>query len=235
MTPSIGRTEELRRRFDTNLERCTGILESIPLFDQEPRGNVQEDMLRAVVVFLHASLEDLLRSILSFHYQHHPIQLPEVRRKKDESQAADDSSTILSSSRKQKRRDVWDKVVAFDHSKSVSDFIDAEIREYMRFVSYSSASEISTFFADTGLRVENLRRFTEHFVSFFGRRHDIVHYADMDRSSMSPMPATIDLETVVLWRSVVEEFGQLVIGAFDLSSFSSAAEAAESSPDNPTR
>lgn len=200
-------TEIIRRRFQRNIGRCQDILNAIQdgedieeVFSWE----VQDDLLRALVVYLHASLEDLLRTILIQHYRRNP-------------------SNLLSDHNRNKevpdRTGLWKALSEFEPSETVGTFIDNLIRKILGRESFSSQSQVAGFLKVTGFKIEDQDTYMKSFESLIERRHGIVHNADISPDEIEHEPVEINLNVVEDWMNAVQGFGEQVVGAFDLSFF----------------
>lgn len=198
-------TEIIRRRFQRNIERCQGILDSIWYSDEFEEGyssEVQDDLARALVVYLHASLEDLLRTILIQHYRRNPTKLLTDH---NHSKEIPD------------RAELWKTLSEFESSGTVETFIDHWIRKILGKESFSNQSQVAGFLKVTGFTIEDQEVYMRLFEALIQRRHDIVHNADLNPNEANHEPAEIDLYVVEEWMNAVQGFGEQVIGAFDFS------------------
>ncbi|MGI9172510.1 MAG: HEPN domain-containing protein [Chthoniobacterales bacterium] len=125
-----------------------------------------EDLLRAAVVFLHATLEDCLRSIAAAF-------LPNA----DETVLNRIPLTGSSTFRPEK---FWLGRLSTFREKTVAELIKLSIDDYLARVSFSSASEIAEHLQPLGFEISPLKIHFPMLNEMMRRRHQIVHRADRD-------------------------------------------------------
>ena len=180
-------------RFCKNIERVNDL---ILIYEQNKQslGKGSTDILRSAVVFLHASQEDYLRSILT------------------------DALSITGS------KDLLNKVALADTSgraekfalgalipfaeMTIDELIRLSVRQQMSKTSFNSYGEIATWMREVNVNLRDFKRQTliENLIK---RRHKIVHEVDMasgDRNSAS----AIDVRTVTSWKEAVFELITLI-------------------------
>ena len=190
-------------RFNQNIERVRNLadLYSEYLMGDGPgrRGHAKTDVLRAAVVMLHASMEDLLRSIA---YWKLPSASPDVLSKIpliSEAPATKFNLGTLSAHRGQ----------------TVDQVIESSINGYLRRSNYNNTDEVATFLGSIEVDVDRIRPHFSEVEAVMKRRHQIVHRADQDDAATgrgNHRITSIGHQTVVNWIGAVEAFGCAVLG-----------------------
>jgi hypothetical protein len=126
------------------------------------------DLLRAATVLLHASLEDLLRSIAVFRI---PESGEEILNKVPLMRAPPigrPEKFLLGALRPYKH-------------KKVDELIQDSVRAYYRsFVTFNNTSEIATLLESCQIDLTGVRKFFPILDEMIQRRHEIVHHADRE-------------------------------------------------------
>lgn len=149
------------------------------------------DVLRAAVVFLHATFEDMLRT-LGRH---------RLGRADD---AALEAIQNALGSRNQPYRFTL-RELANHRGKSIDAFVDDTIGIYLSTKSFSSTSEVSAFLPMIGLDVRDFADLYPYLSELMTRRHEIVHTADLDRHDVSEPRAFVvdDAAALEVWASTI--------------------------------
>ena len=160
----------------------------------------RQDIIRAAVVFLHATLEDFLRHVGSMY-------LPKCGEDVLNRVALVGSSDVLRPEKFFLGR------LASHRSKSVDQLISESVAAYLDRVSFSDTGEISRLLEAIGVPLDPIRRFYAPLSSLMARRHQIVHKGDLlDAPSDGPREAmTIDGTVVMEWHAAVQAFMSAVI------------------------
>lgn len=194
--------EQIEARFQRNLERVQALLElyraGITGAGHPPVH--QADVLRAAVVFLHATLEDVVRSSLEWRLPDAaPEHLVEV--------------TLLGCERRSKFTLVD---LARHRGKTVAELLAESVIESLERSSFNQVNDLAL--ALRRIQMDPLAILASHGDDLDGmmkRRHWIVHRADRDQQPGSDHLRTRLLSpmTVETWKNAVERFGAALLGA----------------------
>lgn len=151
-----------------------------------------DDLLRAAVVFLHATVEELLRGLAGLYL---PNAGEEVLNK-----------VPIAGSRDMLNAEKFHLGRLVQHrGKTVDEVIQQSVRDHIARRTFSSVAEICSMFQLLGFSIgESGRKNFARMDALMARRHDIVHRADILKSASAPTP--IDAETVRDWHDAVLEF-----------------------------
>lgn len=181
----------IRKRTHENLERAKNLVEIYERANGNP--NLHDtDILRAAVVFLHASLEDCLRSIA---YEKLPFATQSELNKTEQK---------VSLSKIAEYRD-----------KTVDELIRDVINEYLGRKTYNNSGEIKTALKAMAIEIpESVISNTEPTMQ---RRHKIVHRADRSEKESGEIGSITKIQStqVSRWISEVERFIDSVLTAFE--------------------
>lgn len=199
-TISEAKLANIRSRFAGNLDRVLSLVES---YDQitgggRRRATSSSDLLRAAVVFLHAALEDLLRSLAE-------EVLPNAN-------GAILAELNLSLPGDNRSKFGVDDLAKFRGS-SIDEVIGRSIRESLERSSYNHLGDIRGLLRRIGLGYHDVDRYASDLAAMMNRRHWIVHRVDRDYSkpSASPRAQPIKKSTVTAWLEAVRSFGSSVL------------------------
>lgn len=152
----------------------------------------RDDLLRAAVVFLHASVEELLRGLAVSYL---PLAGEEALNRIP---IAGSSDTLRAEKFLLGR-------LARHRGKSVDDLISESVREHVARRSFSDITEIAGLFEHLGFTLDDhLRKMFSGLGALIARRHQIVHRADILIGQRDPTP--IDVPTVRGWLESVQKF-----------------------------
>ncbi len=190
-------------RITVNLVRTENLVRlSDEIYPNAPEGLqlYRQDIIRAAVVFLHATLEDFLRHVGSMY-------LPKSGEDVLNRVALVGSSDVLRPEKFFLGR------LASHRGKSVDQLISESVAAYLDRVSFSDTGEVSRLLEAIGVPLDPIRRFYGPLSSLMARRHQIVHKGDLlDASSDGPREAmTIDGTVVMEWHAAVKAFMSAVI------------------------
>ncbi|PJZ82991.1 hypothetical protein CH364_18535 [Leptospira harrisiae] len=195
---------EIIFRFERNLERSE---ELIKVYIQSVSGKgrksvKQTDVLRAAVVFLHASLEDLLRSVLKYTY---PIN------------ASKDfiNEIPLTGIQKGGRPEKFFLGALLDfRGKLVDDVVKQSITEYLEVISFNDTTEIVSRLEKAKIKyLDDTLNLLPKIDSMIKRRHAIVHQADenVDTGHGKHHANRINKWIVSDWIENIRKFGEEII------------------------
>lgn len=208
---------DFQQRFTANLERVSALLSadvgvrtlgdmtgSSPVAD--PGRSVAAELLRAAVVLLHASLEDVLRSVEELRL---PTCSPEVFR---------DFGFVLPSAPNKRPTKVTLPELLEYRGQSIEDVLRATIREYLSTTNYNSATEVVVTLRRVGLSSTVAEQHAAELEVLMRRRHWIAHRADHDASAPPGVCRTraVAAGDVVEWRDAVSAVGYDVLAQLAL-------------------
>lgn len=162
------------------------------------RGHLQTDVLRAATVFLHASLENFLRSLSYW-------KLPSANK--------DVIDKIpISGSEGNAKKFFLGELVAH-RGKSVDKLIKESVSQYLERSNYSSINELTSFLSSISVIPQNVNSEFSSLEDLMKRRHQIVHRADIDESGGQGRHKvkSIGVAQVNNWVSSVEKFSASVL------------------------
>jgi hypothetical protein len=184
-------------RFLNNLGRSQGLVE---LYQQTLASSgvhsahgAPDDVLRAAVVFMHASLEELLRQLALNLLSH-------------ASESALDEiplAGLRSSGRPEKF--LLGKLKQHD-AKTVRELIEDSIREHLAGSNFNNVREISKLLRALELESEDAKNVYPTIADMIDRRHQIVHRADNVAITTGVETRPIEAETVLKWQQALVDF-----------------------------
>lgn len=175
LRPYLGRLEE-------NVARVTRLLR---FFDEE-LGKLDggDDILRAAVVFIHAYLEDFLRSLAA-----------ELLPAGDERSFEDIPLTGSKSSGRGEKFALGQ--LAQHRGKTVDQLLRQSVSDYLNRSNFNSTTEIASLLVKLGFRPEQHNKAFDAIDRMIERRHQIVHRADKRSGETTLQP--IKRAEVVEW------------------------------------
>lgn len=191
---------EISNRFDLNIKRVKNLVSIYRLILSGPgkgrRGHQESDVLRAATVLLHASMEDVLRSLA---YWKLPTAAPAVL---DNIPLVGVKGTKFSLGNLSTHR-----------GKSVADVIKESVDASLERSNYNNSSEVVSLLTAIGLNTAPVTPYLATLEETMKRRHQIVHRADANSTAgrgnhkvSSINPATLDE-----WILNVENFASAVL------------------------
>lgn len=189
-------TDEIRQRVDRNLMRVATLVALYRYVRGEGKGRSHlalADILRASVVFLHATLEDFLRTLAL-------QSLPTSSRE------ALDRVPLLGL---EGRAEKFSLGALSDHrGKTVDDLIRESVKAHLERSSYSSTREVATLLVHLNIDPKMVNARFADLDSLMERRHHIVHQADFNpkHGSGHHRAKPIDQRTVLNWIQAVQNF-----------------------------
>jgi hypothetical protein len=185
--------EEISRRLERNFARVESLLQMYPTEGRGRRDVEATDLLRAAVVFLHATLEDLVRSVLEWKLPFAPAD-------------SFDDVPLLGRERGVK---IGLKDLAGYRGQSVDEIIQGSVSEYLSESNFGHPGELKTALRKVGLSTSIVEKHQDELGPMMSRRHWIVHRADRNNAAGSGQHATRSLGqgTVQRWLEAVRAFG----------------------------
>ncbi len=191
--------DEIARRFELNVERAKGLITAynaaLPGVAGRP-SVATTDILRASVVFLHASLEDLLRSVLAW-------KLPSAK--------PEHLEEVPLAGEKLRKYTLAD--VAQHRGMSVDDLLERSVALSLERSNFNSVDEVASALVRSSVPSTALDPYGSDLAAMMSRRHWIVHRADRNQAQGSGHFAARSLSpsTVQTWVAAVEAFGKAVL------------------------
>jgi hypothetical protein len=160
--------DEIHDRFHDNLERVRGLVESYESSGRRGSGrrSVKEtDLLRAAVVFLHATLEDLLRGLCEWKM---PSANPDAF-----------SDIPLVGTRGKTRFGLTE--LAGLRGRTVDEIITESVTEFLEKETYNHPGDIKAALEMIGIDAKIVNKYSRPLAAIMSRRHWIAHRADRKR------------------------------------------------------
>jgi hypothetical protein len=183
------------RPFSRNVTRIRMLLRAVRQSDAPGMKMAQsqrDDVLRAAVVFLHASVEEVMRVFAEIYL---PISNEDVL----------DRVPLAGSIDSLRAEKFFLGRLVQHRGKTVDQLIESSVREHLKRRTFSSVKEIVSFFESLGFDIKKSRNMPLADIDrLMKRRHEIVHRADVQEGKNSATP--IDLRTVERWLRTVERF-----------------------------
>lgn len=187
--------DEIEDRLEKNLSRVKNL---VGIFENSAHKGTRKvtdtDILRAATVFLHATLEDFLRSIAAW-------KLPLAPAEKLE-------DIPLAGMRKQSKFSLGD--LADHRNKRVDELIKLSVEEHLERSNYSNTTEIATLLKGIGITIEKVKSSFTDVSKLMERRHQIVHR--VDRKLTTGKAAHLTKDDVNCWIGAVQKFTSNVLG-----------------------
>jgi hypothetical protein len=198
LVQNLVRTQVLVR-----LYREISALPSLTANLQSPQGqneDVLADLLRSSVVFVHATLEDFLRSIAA-------VLLPFS----EESML--NEVPLVGTSGSGRPEKFFLGRLASHRGKTVLELIQESVRDHLLTTTYNDTTQIASLLRGLNIDVEKVRDAFPRLDELIRRRHQIVHRADRLEHRRDPHEAVegIAAEQVEEWISVVQGFMATII------------------------
>jgi RiboL-PSP-HEPN len=166
--------------------------------DASGRFESPDDLLRAAVVFLHASLEEVLRSLA-------------------EKFLPDSSEKVLSGIPLKISGGTTGRAEKFSlgqlkqfRGKSVDDVIAASVSAHLERSNYNNTSDVCSLLDDLAIEHDGTKSFLAELSALMTRRHQIVHRADNDYGQENAVHK-IERDEVQKWTNVVSEFAAYIL------------------------
>jgi len=161
------------------------------------RSHQKTDVLRAAVVLLHASVEDVLRSLAYWKFPNAAVGILEQFPLVGNGPALKFNLGALAAHR----------------GKSVDEVIKASVDSYLERSNYNNTIEVSSFLTQIGLNVAAVNHTYPLLDDVMKRRHQIVHRADKDEAGGqgNHMVRSLSPALVKNWVANVEVFVAAVL------------------------
>ena len=204
----------LREQLRDRLRRTLALViaaNALPQSTDEVARDAVADVLRAAVVLLHASVDDLLREIQR-------ELLPKIG-------GTDDLKTVgFLTARPGHRPKFVSKMTLGELAerfggKSVAEVVTESVNAYLDFQSYNHLDEVKAALKSVGLDADALldprNADSPRLARMMARRHRIVHRADRDDAGTAGHRAVADLDAAAVngWAQAVVRFAVRVLDA----------------------
>lgn len=191
----------IKQTLNENLDRVENLVKTYEaqpdVVGQRGRKSAQVlDLLRAGVVFLHASLEDMLRSIANWKL---PLAGQDV---------IDDIPLIGVGANP--KRFLLGALVAH-RGKTIDQLITESVSDSLDRSNYNNVGDIASLLTSIGVNVENVNDEFDQLNELMERRHQIVHRADRQETvvgSGDHRVRGINKDTVRQWAASVKNFAE---------------------------
>lgn len=194
----------IEQRFAANLDRARALVDAHDgLVDASGIPSaVAVDFLRAAVVLLHASMEDVLRSLEGLRL---PGCTADVFR---------DFAFVLPSDPRRRPQKITLVELLEYRGRTVDEVLGTTIREYLETTNYNNAAEVVTTLRRINLGSTAAELNAAELEALMRRRHWIAHRADRDlRSPPGAFQAQpLEAKLVARWRDAVAAVGYDVLG-----------------------
>lgn len=178
--------------FDKNFSRIDKLLRLYKTHLITNNTASKGDVLRAIVVLTHSTLEDFLRNVLRWKL---PAGRPETLNK----------VTLMG---KMGRTKIEFRDILEFRGSTIDEVVQKSINEYLSMVSFNDSSDIASHLANIGIDNEPINIYFAKLESMIKRRHNIVHKADRtnDEDISKTRIKTITLNQVEGWITNVDNF-----------------------------
>jgi hypothetical protein len=179
---------EIDNRFRSNLTRVRAL---VAVYQERAgagsgRSDVQTtDLLRAAVVFLHATMEDALRSVLAWKW---PLTDARAQLK---------DIGVLVGGEPQQKVTLADLIA--HRGSSVDDVIRASIGAYLEKSNFNNLGDVKAALVRSGLDVALVAPYERPLAAMMARRHLIVHRVDRHDVQGSGHHAAASLGQSMMW------------------------------------
>ena len=190
---------DIRDRLRLNLGRVQqliGLYESVGSTGSPPTS----DVLRAAIVFLHATLEDVIRSTLE-------LRLP--------SASPEHLAMLGFAVGEQTKKNISMSELATHRGKSIDELISERIEAHLKESNFNNVRDLVHALERSSIDKSLLDPYKKELAGMMRRRHLIVHRADRDPKG--PGHAQVDAATVTSWKDVVDGFCSTVVGKLEAS------------------
>lgn len=181
--------DKIKNCLGKNLRRARNL---VNLFEKNAPKKTKKvtdtDILRAATVFLHATLEDFLRSIAAWKL---PLASSEIL-----------NDIPLSGKGRGQKFSLGD--LASKRSMKIDKLIKRSVNEYLERSNFNNVKDISNILEKIGITVKKVNGTFKDISELMKRRHQIVHR--VDRKSSTGKAVSLTRDAVNHWISVVEKF-----------------------------
>lgn len=190
--------DELEARYRLNLQRVRGLVASYQTLAGPGQGRrpVETiDVLRAAVVFLHATMEDVLRTLLARR----------LRESTDPKQFEELPVVVAPGARPLERVKLSD-LVPYRH-ETIDALVQRSVDAQLERSTFNNLGDVKKALLRGGIDPGFMEPFERSIAAMMKRRHQIAHRADQNEvgGSGNHMAASLGVWTVEAWIFAVEE------------------------------
>jgi hypothetical protein len=188
--------------FAENMTRVENLMGAYQELDSHDIGTTQmrKDVLRASAVFLHSTLEEVVRNLFLFCLPHcDPKSLDKI--------------PFVGHEATHRPKEILLGQLKAYSGRIVENVIVESINAYVDSMNINGTDQLADCLKIAEIEVEPLRKYFANLASLMKRRHQIVH--QMDRTS-SPSGADIsiadiDVATIRVWKESLESFAECLM------------------------
>ncbi len=189
---------DIYSRFTLNLKRCDNLLRIYEETKETGRGRKDVpslDVLRAATVFLHATLEDFLRSLIVW-------RLPSL-----EAEVLDEVPLAGLGGSGRPEKFFLGKLALF-RGQLVEEVIEQSVEDHAGSLSFNTTGDIAALLRKIGVKVEKVNSHFPELQQLMSRRHNIVHRADRNVKLGPGQHAALSIgaHTVARWKRTLRRF-----------------------------
>lgn len=197
--------DEIKWRLENNITRVESLIGFYNRSGAGRRKAEDSDVLRAAVVFLHASLEDFLRSLIQW-------KLP---------QSTDvgvlNKFTLIRGLDGQALKKIDMEFFVNNRDKSCKTIINDAISAWLERSNFNNTREVASLLESLGIISDELRAYFELLQQMMDRRHNIVHRADSSKKGGQGNHSvkSIGIGHVENWIAAVKRFTDAVLNSIN--------------------
>lgn len=196
--------DEIRERFRFNLERVRNLTRLYDTVTRDGSGRrtvAEQDILRSAVVFLHATLEDLFRSIAEWRL----LPSPPAGFLRDLPYPSSDG-------RNRATKFNLEQLSRY-RGQSVDDVIEDAVTGYLERSNYNNAEDLAVELRRCGIDASDVSSHAARVAPMMNRRHWIVHRADaaLRQGAGHHRARSISKGTVETWLEAVRSLGEALL------------------------
>ena len=180
-------------RFFQSVERVDSLVAINEQLAEDDAEDGRDDILRAAVVLLHATLEDFLRGLAASH-------LPTA------GESALNAVPLVSTDPTGRPEKFFLGRLAQYRDKTVSQIIEESVEQHLARSNFNNCSEIASLFASLDLDTAAIRVSFPEIDALMSRRHQIVHRADMIKTAGGERVEPLTVDQVKEWRAAASAF-----------------------------
>jgi len=197
--------KKIRDKFDDNIGRVKNLVNiyDITLTPGHPKEDAA-DILRAAIVFLHATLEEFLRDISHW-------KLPSAR------EDTLNKIPFFGTTDRQRPDKISLGYLANYRNMKIDDFITASVEQHLERTTYNNATAIDALLASISIDREQIKTTYASLDALIARRHHIVHRADRNNSPKRGQHRVhpINSKSINEWIDAVVDFAAKVCNALE--------------------
>jgi hypothetical protein len=184
-------------RIKLNFGRCHNLVRLYRAMEDTPP-EIQEkvsDILRAAVVFTHASTEDLLRNV--------------AEQRMSKTDPSRWQRICFAGSNQVEKIDLA-QLTKYG-TRTAAEIVEDSIREHLARTSFNRIDDITNLMKALNLNSKPLEQYFSKLSQLMTRRHQIVHQADLSKAAPTT-PVPISFEEVESWITTATDFAVDLVG-----------------------